>query len=205
MFCSSPSTAGRLVTHVHWIICSPIALSTLVMAGVNGAAARDLIASSKPGLYSPEAAQQSRPLRVEVLDGTSFREIETGAIYKLYGIDTCAPLQRATLGRQPWPCGTMATAWLVTATLNKWVACNTIVESDRVNFARCASSQHPDLAADMVRDGVAVTVPASPQQPVIRAYAALEQDARKAYRGIWASSFQMPWEFRAAATASPKP
>ncbi len=150
-----------------------------------------------PGIYSPKAAVQSPPLRVEVIDGMRFRDIETHAVYRLYGIDTCVPGQTANLGRQPWPCGTMATAWLVTATLNAWLACRTLRDEASEHLVRCASAGHPDIAADMVREGVAVARPPSPDDPGVRAYALAEQDARKAYRGLWSSTFQMPWDWRA--------
>jgi endonuclease YncB( thermonuclease family) len=150
-----------------------------------------------PGIYSPKAAVQSPPLRVEVIDGTRFRDIETHAVYRLYGIDTCAPDQTAHLGRQPWPCGTMATAWLVTATLNVWLACRTLRDNAGEHLVRCASAGHPDIAADMLRQGIAVARMSSPDDPGIRAYALAEQDARKAYRGLWSSTFQMPWDWRA--------
>ncbi len=149
------------------------------------------------GIYRPVGPAQSPPLRVEVLDGRRFRDVETGAIYRLYGIDTCAPGQTARLGRQPWPCGAVATAWLVTATLNRWLSCATVREEEGEHLARCASASHPDLAAGMIRDGAAVTLPSSGSDQAIRAYGIAEREARKAYRGLWASTFQMPWEYRA--------
>jgi endonuclease YncB( thermonuclease family) len=152
---------------------------------------------ARPGVYSPKAVMQSPPIRVEVIDGTRFRDIETHAVYRLYGIDTCAPDQAARRGRQPWPCGTMATAWLVTATLNAWLACRTLRDEAGEHLVRCASAGHQDIAADMVREGIAVARPPSPDDPSIRAYALAEQDARKAYRGLWSSTFQMPWDWRA--------
>ncbi len=164
---------------------------------LTGSASAQSPAPDRPGIYRPDGPPQRPPLRVEVLDGRRFRDIETGAVYRLYGIDTCAPAQTARLGRQPWPCGVMAVAWLVTATLNRWLSCATVREEAGEHLARCASAAHPDLAADMVRDGIAVTLPASDQDPAIRAYAAAEREARKAYRGLWASTFQMPWDFRA--------
>lgn len=154
--------------------------------------------TTSPGVYSPKAAVQLPPLRVEVIDGTRFRDIETREAYRLYGIDTCAPDQSAQLGRQAWPCGTMATAWLVTATLNAWLACATLRDEGGEHLVRCASAGHPDFAADMVREGVAVAVPATPDDPGIRGYALLEQGARKSYRGLWSSTFQMPWDWRAS-------
>lgn len=171
------------------------ALSGLAIFGAQTSLAQT--PEAPPGIYSPKAAIQSPPLRVEVIDGTRFRDIETHADYRLYGIDTCAPNQTARLGRQPWPCGTMATAWLVKVTLNTWLACRTLREELGQHLVQCASAGHPDIAADMVREGVAVAQPAKPDDPGVRAYALAEQDARKAYRGLWTSSFQMPWDWRA--------
>lgn len=158
-----------------------------------------------PGVYSPKAAVQSPPLRVEVIDGTRFRDVETHQLYRLYGIDTCAPDQSARLGRQAWPCGTMATAWLVTTTLNAWLACATLRDEAGEHLVRCASAGHPDIAADMVREGVAVVTPATSDDPGIRIYALAEQDARKAYRGLWSSTFQMPWDWRTSRDAKRQP
>lgn len=148
-------------------------------------------------VYRPAETPQLPPLRVEVLDGRRFRDVETGAIYRLYGIDTCAPGQQAALGRQTWPCGVVATAWLVAATLNRWLSCAVVREAAGERLARCASAAHPDLAAGMIRDGLAVSLPATDHDPVVRAYALGEREARKAYRGLWASTFQMPWDYRA--------
>jgi hypothetical protein len=55
--------------------------------------------AASPGVYSPKAAVQSPPLRVEVIDGTRFRDIETHEAYRLYGIDTCAPAGGSPLPR----------------------------------------------------------------------------------------------------------
>jgi endonuclease YncB( thermonuclease family) len=177
---------------------SVLLVAAMSLGGPLGAVAQTSTLEPK-GVYSPDSALQSPPLRVEVLDGRRFRDIETQSVYRLYGLDTCAPGQIAHLGRQPWPCGTMATAWLVTATLNKWVACNTLREDGGEHLARCASADHPDIGGDMIREGIALASSPTNRDPAIRAYAAAEAAAREAYRGLWASSFQMPWEFRASA------
>lgn len=157
-----------------------------------------LAQTSSPGTYRPKLPAQSPPLRVEVIDGIRFRDIETKAVFRLYGIETCAPGQIATLGRQPWPCGTMATAWLVTATLNRWLACAVIRENGDEQLARCATANHPDIAASMLREGIAVLAPAAADdQAIPQSYGQAEQQARKAYRGIWSSTFEMPWDWRA--------
>ena len=105
-------------------------------------------ANAPSSIYTPKTQPQPQPLRVEVIDGTRFRDIETRTVYRLYGIEACAPDQTARLGRQPWPCGAMAVAWLVTATLNRWLACGSVrVEGDE-QLVRCATAGHADLAAD---------------------------------------------------------
>lgn len=174
-----------------------VLLATIAMTLRSAAAPAQTSADAQAGVYRPNSALQSPPLRVEVLDGVRFRDIETHTVYRLYGVDTCIPGQLASLSRQPWPCGAVAVAWLVKATLNRWVACNTLRQEGDERVARCSSADHADIAADMLREGIAVAPPPSTGDPVIHAYVAAEAEARKAYRGIWASSFEMPWEFRA--------
>lgn len=147
------------------------------------------------GIYTPNAPAQLPPMRVEVLDATAFRDIETGAVYRLYGIDSCDLQQLAYLGRQPWRCGAVSVAWLTNATLGKWVSCYVVREKNGERLGRCSSSEHGDLAADMLKEGVAVTLPAAEDQN-IRAYAAAQEGAKKSYKGLWSSQFQMPWEYR---------
>lgn len=138
-------------------------------------------------------------MRVEALDGATFKDIETSVVYRLYGVDTCDRDQIANLGRQPWQCGVTAIAWLTSATLGKWVSCNVLREKDGRKLARCSSSEHADLAADMLKEGVALTLPPEDDQR-IRAYDAAQEQARKAYRGLWSSQFAMPWNFRSQKT-----
>ena len=175
--------------HKVWLLGLALCLTLAASAG--------FAEGAPPSLYQPKIAAQVPPMRVEAIDGVRFRDIETKAVYRLTGVDACAPGQTATLGRQPWPCGTLAIAWLVNATLNKWIACVTIRDEGDEHVARCATAGYPDLAAAMLRAGMAVLTPAAPSEPATSAYASAEQDARKAYRGLWSSSFQMPWEWRA--------
>ncbi|MGZ7870460.1 thermonuclease family protein (plasmid) [Methylobacterium radiotolerans] len=163
---------------------------------------QDVPAQAPPTRYQPQVVLQTKPLRVQVLDGVTVKDIEEGSVYRLYGIDACAPDQLATLGRQPWPCGVMAKAWMVNATLNQWLTCNVLRRENGVGYARCASSGYPDVALAMLKAGMALTVPPSPEVQPIRAYKEAEETARKAYRGIWASSFEMPWEYRGRHTSA---
>lgn len=161
-------------------------------------------APQSPDLYSPQSTTATVPMRVEVVTSTTFRDVETGQLYRLYGIDACDPNQTAVLGKQTWPCGVVATAWLVNVTLNRWVACTPIRHAEALKLGRCATGEIPDLAAEMLKLGHAITLP-SPEDRLIPAYAQLEKDARAAYRGLWASSFQMPWTFRQQASSRKTP
>lgn len=155
-----------------------------------------LAQASSTRTYHPKLPAQLPPLRVEVIDGTRFRDIETKAVFRLYGVEACLPGQVATLQRQPWPCGTVAAAWLVNATLNRWLACAVIREEGEERLARCATAHHPDLAAAMLREGIAVLVPAAgDDREIPPSYGQAEQQARKAYRGLWSSTFDMPWDW----------
>ena len=57
--------------------------------------------AASDGVYTPMALMQSTPMRVEVIDGVTFRDIETGVVFRLFGVDACQPDQIANLGRQP--------------------------------------------------------------------------------------------------------
>jgi|GEM_PF-1599501 len=180
--------AVRCVRHA-WLVLA-LAIADLTLA--TGARGQDAGSSR----YQPKLTTQVPPMRVEVIDGMRVRDIETGKVYRLFGIDTCDPGQTAMLGRQPWPCGTVAVAWLVNATLNKWLTCAPIREQAGEQVARCATASHPDLSAVMLKEGLAVALPAADGAPAIRAYSAAEEQARKAFRGLWSSAFQMPWDWR---------
>jgi len=173
---------------------------TIVAAGViavmSGHAVAQLGSAPAPAdRYSPPPTASTSPMRVDVLSATSFIDVESRQIYRLYGIDACDLTQRATLGRQTWACGIVAMAWLTTATLNRWVVCTPIREGAGIKIARCATGDVPDLAAEMLKAGHAVNLPGA-EDRLIPAYARHEKDARTAYRGLWASAFQMPWIWR---------
>ena len=134
-------------------------------------------------------------MRVQVISSTSFKDILSGQTFRLYGIDACASDQTASLGQQSWACGTVATAWLTLATLNKWIACTPVRSDPDAIVARCATSEYPDVAAEMLKTGYAVRLPDPPDRQ-ISDYETIENAARAAYRGLWGSQFQMPWDYR---------
>ena len=122
-------------------------------------------------------------MRVEVIDGVTFRDIETGLVFRLFGVDACQRDQIANLGRQPCSAASPRSPGAPTATLNKWVSCNALREKDGRRIARCSSSEHADLAGDMIKEGLAVCLPDSEDQRV-RSYAQDQEQARKVLQGL---------------------
>ncbi len=162
--------------------------------------------SAPPTIYTPRETVQRTPMRVSVLDGRSFRDVGTSATYRLYGIETCEPGQVAELGPQLWPCHVVPVAWLVAATLSKWVACNVVAEKDGIRQARCASNDFPDIGLELLRIGAAV-VDVAESGPLIDLYRNAEAEAKRGSRGLWGSAFEMPWAYRQrqASQAQPPP
>ena len=147
---------------------------------------------SPPHLAKPSV---TAPMKVRVIDARTFADLQTGEIFRLFAIDVCAIDQSASLDGQPWPCGVVATAWLVRQTLGQWVICNRVQAKPDVTLARCATSRQPDLTAAMIRAGLAVLIHDSDiAAPAV--YEHLDLEARRNFRGLWRSKFEMPWEFR---------
>lgn len=159
--------------------------------------------SAPPTIYTPRETVQRTPMRVAVLDGRSFRDGGTGAIYRLYGIETCEPGQFAELGPQLWPCHVVPMAWLVSATLNKWVACNVVMEKGGIRHARCASNDFHDMGLELLRTGAAL-VDVAESGPLIDLYKNAEAEAKRGSRGLWGSTFEMPWAYRQRLTSKPQ-
>ena len=55
----------------------------------------------------------------------------------------------------------------------------------------------------MIKEGLAVCLPDSEDQRV-RSYSQDQEQARKAYKGLWSSQFAMPWDYRAKQALSRK-
>jgi endonuclease YncB( thermonuclease family) len=157
-----------------------------------------------PTVHRPRESLQRTPMRVSVIDGQTFRDTTGGAIYRLYGIETCEPGQSAEFGSQQWPCAAVPIAWLIAATLNKWVACNQVKEQDGVRYARCTSKEFPDMAVELLRVGAAV-VDFKESGPLIDLYKTTETEAKRNARGLWASKFEMPWAYRQRVTPQGAP
>jgi endonuclease YncB( thermonuclease family) len=128
---------------------------------------------------------------VVVVDGDSLRIGEYAV--RLAGIDAPELGQSCTgPGNIEWECGREARRELARQIDAKPVSCRdiTIDEYDRI-VATCTSASGADLSAGMVRSGYALADGRAPR------YVEDEASARVAGKGMWAGSFQTPWEWRA--------
>jgi endonuclease YncB( thermonuclease family) len=130
--------------------------------------------------------------RAEVIDGDSLRV--GGMDLRLEGID--APEYRQTCRRDgaPEPCGRQAREALV-ALVSRGVPRCRVEGHDRYGrgLARCSMGEQ-DVNRAMVEQGHAVA---------FGDYERAEAEARAARRGIWATEFQRPADWRAAHPRDP--
>jgi endonuclease YncB( thermonuclease family) len=115
-----------------------------------------------------------------------------GKRVRLWGIDAPALDQTCRRAGKPWACGRDAARALATIVAGKTVRCRVIVEDQlrRLIVGDCTLGGE-SLSRWMVRNGWAVM---NTRQTNV--YAKEETEAKEARRGIWASEFQMPWDWR---------
>ncbi len=112
----------------------------------------------------------------------------------LFGIDAPETGQTCLRGGHAWHCGKEAASALAFMLAEHWVRCEergTDAYGDMV--AVCFTGPH-NVNARMVEDGMAMADPRASND-----YVEHEARARAAARGIWASEFEPPWEWRASA------
>ncbi len=163
-------------------------------------------ATAHTGSYTPPETSKpavTPPMKVRVIDARTFADTQTGETFRLFAVDVCSIEQTANLDGQSWPCGVISTAWLVQQTLGQWVICNRVHTQPGLTLARCATSRQPDLAASMIREGMAVTVH-DPDITTPAEYNQLDAEARHGFRGLWRSQFLMPWEYRSQRKLRPE-
>ena len=192
----------------------PSALAQALPPTATGRAPVPNVRATLPPKVQPSAAAASAPSQTEprppgtagagrAINGDTVR-IE-GRTFRLWGIDAPEIIQACQLDGRNYACGREAAAHLRTllssdagsgAGAPGGVAAQIVCEprtSDR--FGRPAAICRlgdMDLGAEMVRAGWALVF-----APHGTDYAPQEAEARAALKGLWAGSFEAPWEWRA--------
>jgi endonuclease YncB( thermonuclease family) len=127
--------------------------------------------------------------KARIIDGDTI--VIAGTHIRLNGIDAPESDQTCTdAGDRSWPCGQAATRELLALIAGRPLNCETSGH-DRYHrvLAVCALPDGTDINAWMVRQGWALAY-------YSHRYDSEETEAHAAKRGIWASSFIPPWEWR---------
>jgi endonuclease YncB( thermonuclease family) len=138
-------------------------------------------------LASPAAAQSwTSPARIIDGDTLEFDQTRVG----LFGIDSPERGQVCTRGAQRYDCATESRAQLANLIAGRGVRCDQTAWDHKWSrpLARCWVGTL-DLNAEMVRTGYAVAFHTAE-------YAAQENEARAARRGLWAGEFERPHSYR---------
>ena len=125
-----------------------------------------------------------------VIDGDTI-EIHAKRI-RLHAIDAIESRQKCLLPNgEEWRCGTDAANALAEKIGRSPVECHVNDKDQYGRFVAKCYQQDEDLNAWMVASGWAVAY-----RQYGRDYVAQETEAKAAKRGIWASRFIMPWDWR---------
>ncbi|EJF74263.1 hypothetical protein [Bartonella birtlesii] len=112
----------------------------------------------------------------------------------LYGVDSCAPRQKAKLNDQEWPCGAVTMAWLVTKTLGQNLSCKQALMHNGISYAQCFVGG-VDLAEAGLAEGMLVLAKEN-KNPIPTQYRHAEEIARNNKIGLWSSDFIEPLQWR---------
>jgi endonuclease YncB( thermonuclease family) len=149
--------------------------------------------------FAPTCAAQERISgRAKIVDGDSFEL--GGADVRLFGVDAPEGRQTCTRAGRPWRCGDAARSELRRLVGSATIVCRKQdVDSYGRIVARCSNGS-TDLAAAMARLGMAIAYTRYGND-----YVDEEREAKAARRGIWASEFTPPEEWRRSESAAQPP
>lgn len=137
------------------------------------------------------ASAQSIVGEPAVTDGDTL--IMQGQRVRLWGIDAPETQQSCMGSSGRFQCGAEATRYLQALIAGKGPATCAIKTVDRYKrLVAICQVQGRDLGAEMVRAGWALAFIRYSND-----YVGIEADARQARRGMWAGSFEAPWDWRA--------
>lgn len=135
---------------------------------------------------------------LKVIDGDTL-EIGGERVH-LYGLDAPEPEQQCEHYGRFWPCGAEAGTVLERTIGERHLDCQARGESDDGDKLVTCSIGPVSINEAMLTTGMAVALPDAPA-----AYAAAEEAAREAQRGIWAGRFVRPAEWRQGERLGPIP
>lgn len=141
--------------------------------------------------FNGKAVAPAALLDIHVVDGDSLRAGDRNI--RLIGIDAPERAQTCrTASNREWACGAAAAARLSELVARGKVTCTPQGE-DRYGrtLAVCAAGDIADLGRTLVREGYAVSYTFD-----AGGYAAEEDEARAAGRGLWQGAFERPQDFR---------
>lgn len=138
---------------------------------------------NKSGQSVPSDAIEGHP---RLVDGDSFH-LNAHEV-RLLGIDAPEGRQTCERNRKTWNCGEAARDQLARLIGSSKIRCHSLERDQHGRLLAICSSNGRELNKEMIRRGFAVTFG--------RRYRAEENDARAAKRGLWASKFQTPQDWR---------
>ncbi|MDH0873355.1 thermonuclease family protein [Agrobacterium pusense] len=157
-----------------------------------------LAANAQDESQTSQAAEEQGILQgnVRVMDARTLQFLKADVKVEIAGIEVCDKGQLAYFNGTPWPCETMATAWMVSQTLGRDVQCQTLERRyDAVVIARCGVGG-ADIAAEAIVAGHALVDSKRNYRLPYDTYQSLENQARQNRTGLWSSSFTRPDEWR---------
>lgn len=143
------------------------------------------------GLLPLPAHAQVYSGRVVAVDGDTLDM--TGARIRLFGIDAVEKAQTCQRGGASWSCGLDARQALSGLVADREALCTQQDTDDYGRVVAICRVGDIDLGEAMVRMGYATALPRFTQ-----AYVATEANARAHKAGIWAGTFDLPVDYRAA-------
>jgi endonuclease YncB( thermonuclease family) len=114
-----------------------------------------------------------------------------GQRIRLDGIDAPEPAQVCRLDGKPWMCGKAAAEALAHKIGGRPVSCEDLGRDPHGRILARCTVDGEDLGQWMLSNGWAVS-----HYLYSYEYSRAEQQAKSARRGIWASTFEKPWEWR---------
>lgn len=126
-----------------------------------------------------------------IIDGDT---IDVGTVrVRLHGIDAPEGRQTCQIEARTYQCGEMAAMALANLIGTHWVDC---IERDRDQYGRTVAvcylaGRTIDVNREIVRQGWALAY-----RQFSRDYVDAEAEAKQARAGMWAGTFQPPWEYR---------